>query len=78
MKAVSITQLKSNMKKFLDDVSNSSDTLLVTRNANKEAVVIISMKEYNALVETDYLLSTSANRKRLRESIKQSQGSGTN
>ncbi|WP_290796770.1 type II toxin-antitoxin system Phd/YefM family antitoxin [Flavihumibacter sp. UBA7668] len=78
MKAVSITQLKSNMKKFLDEVSNSSDTLLVTRNANEEAVVIISMKEYNALVETDYLLSTSANRKRLRESIKQSQGSGTN
>lgn len=66
------------MKKFLDDVSNSSDTLLVTRNANEEAVVIISMKEYNALVETDYLLSTSANRKRLRESIEQLQGSGTN
>jgi antitoxin YefM len=71
MKAVSITQLRSNMKKYLDDVSKSSDVIIVSRASEDEAVVILSMKEYNALNETGHLLSTSANRQRLYDSINQ-------
>lgn len=71
MQAVSASKLRSNMKKYLDDVSKSSDALIITRAAEEEDVIILSMKEYNALNETGYLLSSAKNRKRLHDSIDQ-------
>ncbi len=64
MKAITISNLISRIKFYSDTVTNSSGVLIAPRNNVKEddVVAIMSLKEYNALQKTDYLLSTKANR----------------
>ena len=71
MKAISISTLRKGMKEYFDYVSKSMEVIIVPRNNNEEAIVIMSIQEYNSLKEIEHLFSTEANQKKLQKSIGQ-------
>ena len=70
MIAANFTEFRTKLKKYLDDVENNHETLIIKRKSGKGAVMI-SLDEYNSLMETVHLLSSKANADRLYESIRQ-------
>ena len=50
------TDLRSKLKEYLDRVVNDSDNVIVNRG-NGSAVVIMSLEEYESMVETAYIMS---------------------
>ncbi len=59
MKKVTISTLRKEMKEYFDYVSKLMGVIIVPRNKENEAIVIISIQEYNSLLETEHLLSTN-------------------
>lgn len=69
MKTANYTDLRTNLKTYIDAVIDDSDTVIVNRGGGK-GVVIISLDEYNSLKETEYITSSSAMTERIKESEK--------
>jgi antitoxin YefM len=75
MRVVSYTDLRVNLKKWMDIVINDVEELIIKRKSNQD-LVLISLKEYNSLKETSYLLK-GKNRDILIQSIKESKSGQT-
>lgn len=56
MKVVNYTELRLNLRKWLDSVVDDVEELIIKRKDQKD-LVLISLEEYNSLKETQYLLS---------------------
>lgn len=70
MIAANYTEFRTKLKSYLDEVEDNQETLIVKRGSGK-GTVVISLEEYNAMVETMHLLSSRKNADRLYESISQ-------
>lgn len=70
MLAANFTELRKDLKKYLDIIEENDETLIVKRGVGK-GTVLMSLDEYNSLIETVHLLSSKNNAKRLFDSIKQ-------
>ncbi len=73
MKAVTVSTFRKHLKKYLAEVADSQDVLFISRKQDSDAVVCLSLQEYNSIVETGYLLSSKANAEQLFESIQQAE-----
>ena len=67
MLAVNYTNLRDNMKTYMDKVTNDYETMIVTRKDNKN-VVMLSEESYNNLMENVYIMGNKANYDWLMES----------
>jgi len=68
MTAMTYTAARENLASTMDRVCVDHDPVIITRNRD-QAVVMLSLDDYESLQETAYLLRTPANAKRLLESI---------
>ena len=62
------TDARAGLKKLMDRVVEDCDEAIITRQRG-EPVVMISLSAWQAIDETNYLLSSAANARELRESI---------
>ncbi|MBN1638167.1 MAG: type II toxin-antitoxin system prevent-host-death family antitoxin [Ignavibacteriales bacterium] len=70
MLVANFTEFRTNLKIFLDKVEEDGQSIIIKRGSGKGAVVI-SLDEYNSIMETVHLLSSKANATRLFDSIRQ-------
>jgi antitoxin YefM len=70
MEVVTYSDARANLKDVMDRVVADKTEVIVTRQ-KAEAVVMISLAEWNSISETLHLLSSPRNAQRLRESIRQ-------
>jgi len=71
MNTTTMREFRANLKAYFDSVEDNQDILLIPRSGKKEAMVIMTLSEYNSMKETEYLLSTEANRRSLEKSMKE-------
>jgi antitoxin YefM len=77
MEAITYTAARQNLAKTMEKVCKDHAPVIVTRKSSN-AVVIISLEDFEALEETAYLLRSPKNTRRLIESIAQLEnGKGT-
>jgi antitoxin YefM len=68
MTAITYTAARETLAATMDRVCLDHDPVIITRNRD-QAVVMISLEDYESLHETTYLLRSPANARRLMDSI---------
>jgi antitoxin YefM len=70
MRVISFSEARNKLKSVLDQVVGDHDYTVITRRDSADAVVM-SLDQFNGLMETVYLLRSPANAAHLSKSIEQ-------
>ncbi len=70
MKVVNFSEARNQLKSVLDQVVDDADYTVITRRDAEDAVVM-SLDQFNGLMETVHLLKSPANAAHLSKSIQQ-------
>ena len=76
MRVISFSDARNKLKSLLDQVVNDADYNIITRRDSEDAVVM-SLEQFNGLMETVHLLKSPANVAHLSKSIKQYRAGNT-
>ena len=69
MRATSFSELRKNLASELDKVSEDHEPVIITRGKGKPEAVLISLEDFAGYEETNYLLRSPENAKRLKEAV---------
>ena len=70
MKAITYTKAREKLAQTMQQVCDDHDAVIITKRRD-QAVVMMSLEDYEALAETAYLLRSPANARRLRDAVEQ-------
>ena len=70
MKAITYTAARENLADTMQHVCDDHDPVVITRRRD-QAVVMMSLDDFESLEETAYLLRSPANARRLRAAVEQ-------
>ena len=62
MRTANYSDLRQNLKTYIDSVIEDSDTVIINRGGG----VLMSLDEYNSIKETEYLMKSPENVKRIK------------
>ena len=71
METLNYSTFRSQLASSMDKVVNNHKPLIVTRGAEKESVIVMSLDDFKSYEETAYLMSSINNVNRLNASISQ-------
>ncbi len=70
---ISYSHARSNLKDTFDQVCENHESVIITRKDGKN-VVVFSEEDYDAMMETLYLMSSRENYKKISESLNEKGG----
>jgi antitoxin YefM len=68
MEALSYTKARNQLSDVMNQVCQDHDPVIITRQ-KYPSVVVMSLENYNAIIETTYLLQSPKNAERLNQAI---------